>query len=148
MKGLPEAGIALMPGVAPLPATSVAGPVAITIPITIGPEGDPDRLRSILLEVAKQQAGVEATPAPEVKFDSFESDGLKLLLVVHVTSGTASDAIKTDLAFAVHRAMRAAGIENAMHRHNVRLSDLEPVRQAVLAAMEERRRNMGAEGKG
>ena len=140
LKGLPEAGIALMPSVSPLPTTAVAGPVPITIPISIGHDGDPDKLRTILLDAASAQTGLEPAPVPEVRFENFDGDGMKLSLTVSVSNGAESDKIRTNLAFAIHRAMRAAGIENQGQRHNVRLQDLEPIRQAVFAAMEERRR--------
>ena len=144
LKALPEAGIALAPAVAPLPVT--AGPAAITIPISVSHDGDPDKVRAILEDAARQQAGIAKVPPPEVKFESFDADGMKLSLTVHTADGAAGDTVRIDLAFAIHRAMRAAGIENPMHRHNVRLSDLEPVRQAVFAAMEERRRTKATEG--
>jgi len=99
----------------------------------------------LLLEAAGRQPGVEKSPAPEVKFESFVAEGMRVVLTVYVASGTAAaDQIRTDLAFAVHRAMKAAGMENPMQRHNVRLQDLEPIRQAVFAAMEERRRKESA----
>ena len=146
LKLLPEAGIALMPSVAALPSTAVTGPVPITIPLAVGYDGDPDKLRALLLDAAAAQSGLEKTPPPEVRFESFDADGMKLSLTVHVSSGATSDRVRTELAFAVHRGMRAGGIENPIHRHNVRLSDLEPIRQAVFAAMEERRRNKPQEG--
>ncbi len=146
LKSLPEAGIALMPAVAPLPSTAVAGPVALTIPLSIGYESDPEKLRSVLLDAAALQPGVEKAPPPEVKFETFDGDGMKLSLTVYAAEGATSDKVRTDLAFAIHAAMRNAGIENPMHRHNVRLSDLEPIRQAVFAALEERKRKGGESG--
>lgn len=148
LKALPEAGIPLMPPLAPPAAPAPAGPVAVTIPIPLGHDGDPDKLRAVLEDSARRQPGIAVSPAPSVKFESFDADGMKLSLTVHVEDGSKSDEIRTDLAFAVHRAMRAAGIENSGHRHNVKLTDLEPIRQAVFAAMEERRRNMAGEGGG
>ena len=97
-------------------------------------------------EAARGQKGVLPTPPPTVKFESFDADGMKLSLTAHVADGGASEAVRTDLAFAIHRAMRAAGIDSPGHRHNVKLTDLEPIRQAVFAALEERRRNMAGEG--
>jgi small-conductance mechanosensitive channel len=107
LKALPEAGIAMMPSVAPLPTTAVAGPVPISIPLTLGPDGDPEKMREVLLEAAGRQAGVEKAPMPEVVFDSFTKEGMKLVLTVHASTGAESDTIRTALAFAVHRALQA-----------------------------------------
>jgi small-conductance mechanosensitive channel len=122
--------------------------VPIVITLSVGYDGDPEKLREIMLQVAGARPGIEKEPAPFVNFDGFDADGIKLTLTAHATSGATSDATRTDMALAIHRAMRAAGIENSGHRHNVRLTDLEPIRQAVFAAMEERRRNMSGEGSG
>jgi small-conductance mechanosensitive channel len=148
LKALPDAGIALMPPMTPPPGPSVSGPVAVSIPVTLAPDGDPDKLRRVLEETARTVTGIESDPAPVVKFESFDADGMKLSLTAHAGETATSDQVRTDLAFAVHRAMREAGIETSGHRHSVKLTDLEPIRQAVFAAMEERRRNMATEGGG
>jgi small-conductance mechanosensitive channel len=142
LKALPEAGIGLMPTAAPPPSAvpMVAGPVPVMISLAVGYEGDPDKVRALMLEVAGQHGEIAKDPAPQVNFDSFDADGIKLTLLAYANSGATSDATRTELALAIHKAMRAAGIENPIHRHNVRLSDLEPIRQAVFAALEERRR--------
>ncbi len=142
LKALPEAGIGLMPTAIPPPsgAPVVAGSVPLTVTLSVAHDGDPRLIRELLLDVAGKTSGLEADPAPMVNFDAFDADGLKLTLLVHATSGATAEATRTELAFAIHAAMRAAGIESPSHRHNVRLTDLEPIRQAVFAAMEERRR--------
>ena len=123
----------------------MAGAVAIPITITVGYDGQPEKLRDLLLATASQQPGLDPSLPPIVNFDSFDADGIKLTLVAHATGGATADATRTQLALNIHTAMRAAGIENPIHRHNVRLTDLEPIRQAVMAAMEERRRNKASD---
>ena len=150
LKGLPEAGISLAPVAVAMAPTEMTGTstsalatadlVPLSIPLTLGHDGDADSFKSLLLDAAGKQPGVEKTPAPQVKFDTFVAEGMRVVLTVYIASSATADQVRTDLAFAVHRAMKAAGMENAMQRHNVRLQDLEPIRQAVFAAMEERRR--------
>lgn len=81
-----------------------------------------------------------------VNFENFDADGMKLNLLAYASSGATSDTTRTELALRIHQSMRSAGIENPIHRHNVRLSDLEPIRQAVFAALEERKRKSGDAG--
>jgi small-conductance mechanosensitive channel len=147
LKALPEAGIGLMPTAMPPAAGAVvvAGPAPLTISLSSGYDGDPEQLRNVMLQAAQSHAGIEKEPAPVVNFDNFDADGIKLTLLAYATSGATADATRTELALAIHKAMRAAGIENPIHRHNVRLQDLEPIRQAVSAAMEERRRTRSNE---
>jgi potassium efflux system protein len=143
LKSLPEAGIDFIGSKSAPDEPAAPAPVPISIPLSIGFDTEPDKLRTLLLDAAAAQAGLEKEPAPEVKFEIFDADGMKLTLNCHVAVGSAVDQVRTDLAFAVHRVMHAAGIESPGHRHTVRLSDLEPIRQAVFAAMEERRRKEG-----
>jgi potassium efflux system protein len=142
LKALPEAGIALVPTAtsAGTDALEAAGPVPFTISIPVGYDGDPGKVRTIMLEAAARVEGVAKSPAPLVNFDAFDGDGMKLTLQAHAASRAIADAVRTELALSVHSAMRTAGVENPTHRHNVRLQDLEPIRQAITAAMEERRR--------
>ncbi len=142
LKALPEAGIGLMPNALP-PATGavvVSGPVPVMVSLTVGYESDPEKVREIMLQAARDLPGIEKEPPPLVNFDSFDGAGMRLTLLAHVGNGAIADATRTSLAMAIHRSMRAAGVENPVQSHNVRLRDLEPIRQAVFAAMEERRR--------
>ena len=148
LKALPEAGIGLMPNAAPPPSSApmVSGPVPIMISMPVGFEGEPEKVRTLMIEVASQHADVAKDPAPMVNFENFDADGMKLNLLAYASSGATSDTTRTELALRIHQSMRSAGIENPIHRHNVRLSDLEPIRQAVFAALEERKRKSGDAG--
>lgn len=142
LKALPEAGIGLMPNAAPPPSSApmVSGPVPVMISMPVGFDGEPEKVRTLMIDIALQHADVAKDPSPQVNFDNFDADGMKLTLLAYASSGATSETTRTELALRIHQAMRSAGIENPIHRHNVRLADLEPIRQAVFAALEERKR--------
>ena len=142
LKAFPQAGIGLMPGAA-APATAVVtatGPVPISIILTVGYDDDPAKTRDLVLEAATGVPGLAKDPPPVVNFDGFDTGGMRLNLIAHALSGETADAARTQLAFAIHRTLKSAGIGNPSQQHSIRLQDLEPIRQAVFAAMEERRR--------
>lgn len=142
LKALPEAGIGLMPNAAPPPssAPTVSGPVPVMISMPVSFDGEPEKVRALMIEVAAQHVDVAKDPPPLVNFENFDADGMRLNLLAYASSGATSDTTRTELALRIHQSMRSAGMENPVHRHNVRLSDLEPIRQAVFAALEERKR--------
>ena len=80
------------------------------------------------------------TPAAVIEFESFGTDGTTLAIAGAITDPADAASVKTGLAFAIRRALSDAGIEPATNEHQVRLSDLEPIRQAFMAAMAERQR--------
>ena len=116
LKALPEAGIELMPAVAPLSITTGTGPVTVVISLSVAYNGDPEKVRALMLEAAQLHPEIAKDPAPQVNFDSFDPDGIKLTLTAHANNGATSSATRTELALAIHKYMRTAGIEMPAHR--------------------------------
>lgn len=130
------------PGQAAGPALDGAALLSLTL--VVGLDADPDVARTLMIGIATAHPGV-GTPPPSVVFDGFGDGGVKLTLRAVIKDASRMDEIRTQLAFAAIKAMRAAGVPTASAEHHVKLADLEPFRKALSKAMEERARSRSAE---
>ncbi len=117
-------------------------PVAITV--GVGYAAELERARDVVVEAAQADPRVLQQPPPSVTFAGFGPNAVDLCLTVRVADRTAAADAKTELAFAVLNALRAAQIEVPRPQTDIRLRDLEPIRQAIALALEERRRAAAA----
>ena len=141
LTALPSAGIALMPGAVPaVGAAPAASSTPIRISIAVASDADLQRARQVLAETAGRQAGIVADPAPQVEFEAASGEAVTFAIAAMSREGANPATVRTDLALAVLTALRAAGIASPSPSHSVKLTDLEPLRQGLMQALEERRR--------
>jgi small-conductance mechanosensitive channel len=80
--------------------------VSMVIPLT----SDLERVGEIMLKAAHQHASVLQFPAPFIAFDSFAVDAATLSLNVFVGDVKRGGSVRTELAFAILKSLRIAGI--------------------------------------
>ncbi|WP_319412860.1 DUF3772 domain-containing protein [uncultured Cohaesibacter sp.] len=83
----------------------------IIVPIGVSYDADPERVREILLEVAEANGYVTSYPSPVVYFMDFGASSLDFELRCFVQDVNNSMTAKSDLRFAIFRAMKEAKIE-------------------------------------
>jgi potassium efflux system protein len=74
----------------------------IKIPVAVNLEADPDHVRTVLIDVAKQHEMVEKLPAPNVMFIAMTESLLKFELICFVGDVEKAGRVKSDLHFAIH----------------------------------------------
>jgi potassium-dependent mechanosensitive channel len=111
----------------------------VRIPIGISYDNDPEKARALLLKLAEDQAGVLRYPAPNVAFIGFGASSIDLALNLFVSDVNGGGPIKTEMAFKILKAFREAGIDMPNPQYDVHLRDLDPVRDLLGRAIEERR---------
>jgi len=82
------------------------------VPIGVHYRSDPEQVREVLLKVASENSNVLPEPAPEVLLKEFADSSINFELVVWTATMTYRPfQMQSDLNFAVHRALKGAGIE-------------------------------------
>lgn len=97
----------------PVTNWSHGGPrVRMRLPVGVAYGTDPERLRALLREVAAAHQEVLTLPAPTVYFDGFGDNALNFELAVWTETMTTSPRrLRSELYFAIERALRQTGIE-------------------------------------
>jgi small-conductance mechanosensitive channel len=134
---IPNAEPAVLP-VEPLHA-QVAGPTPFQLGMTVGYDADPERARDVLLRVARERT-VSERDLPKIVFDGFGDGGIKLTLFALAAVGADVQDLRTSVAFTAIKALRDAGVPNASPQHQIRLSDIEPLRRALMGGDRNRTR--------
>ncbi|MCF6321179.1 MAG: DUF3772 domain-containing protein [Rhizobiaceae bacterium] len=83
----------------------------IKIPIGVGYDSDPEKVREILLECGRAHERIATSPAPVVFFMDFGTDALLFELRVFLKDINYFTSAKSDLRFAIIKALREAKIE-------------------------------------
>lgn len=107
------------------------GRVLIAVPVSY--DADPDKVREILIGLAKANEFVLKIPAPSVGFASFGANALQFELVCFVDDVEAAGRVKSDLHFEIFRAFRAAGISIAHQQGETTIRGLDQIVEALSA---------------
>lgn len=83
----------------------------IRITLGVGYESDLDRVREVLLEIARSHPQVSEEPDPRVRFRSFEDSSLKLQLLCWIDEPVLRGRVTDALNDEIHRRFRDEGIE-------------------------------------
>jgi potassium efflux system protein len=103
----------------------------VPVPVHVHVASDPEQVRDILLEVARQHPQVLSNPAPIVLFEDFGPSSLNFILFVYLVNVNRSFAVRTDLRIAILKAFRNNGVEIPYPQADVHLRDLDWVKTAV-----------------
>jgi potassium efflux system protein len=88
------------------PTTSLR--IRVTVGVAYGT--DTDKVRRVMLEVAKSTEGVLATPAAEVRLEDFADSAMSMALYCWIPHARDDLRIGSALRFAIEKAFRQAGI--------------------------------------
>lgn len=73
---------------------------------------DPELVRGLLLEIARQQSGILANPPPEVFFENIDADTLRFQFVAWIAADRDGSAqIESEFASAVGNRFAERGID-------------------------------------
>lgn len=103
----------------------------VIIPVGVSYDSNPEQVRDILLEVARNHPQVLSHPEPFVYFEDFGNSALNFSLYAYVLNITQSISVRTDLRIAILKAFRAAGIEIPFPQTDVHFKDLEWLKKAL-----------------
>jgi small-conductance mechanosensitive channel len=103
----------------------------VPVPVGVHVASDPEQVRDILLDIARQHPQVLATPEPVVLFEDFGPSSLNFVLFVYLINVNRSFAVRTDLRIAILKAFRNNGIEIPYPQSDVHLRDLDWVKRVV-----------------
>jgi potassium efflux system protein len=102
-----------------------------TIKVAVHFDADPEKVREILLGIARDHPQILSTPEPFVYLDEFGAHALHFTLYVYLGDVSRSLAVRTDLRIAILKAFRGANIEMPYPQADVHFRDLGWVRAAV-----------------
>jgi small-conductance mechanosensitive channel len=103
----------------------------VTIPIGVHYGSDPELVRDILLEVAKENPQVMSNPAPFVYFENFADNSLSFILYIYLSNINLSLATRTNLRIEILKAFRQHGIEIPYPQRDIHLTEAEWLKNAL-----------------
>ena len=98
----------------------------VELPVSVAYGTDPRRLIEMLAGVARGQAEVLASPAPAAHFRGFGESSLDFLLFFWAPAFEDSLRLRSEVAVAVHDALRQAGIEVPLPQRDLHLRSVSP----------------------
>ncbi len=81
------------------------------VQVGVSYKSDPEQVTRILIEVAKAHKVILKDPEPFVLFEDFADSALLFQLYFGINSSFASNVVKSDLRFAIFKALQKEGIE-------------------------------------
>ncbi len=86
--------------------------IRIDLAVGVSYDADPNRVRDILIDVAKAEPLVEKYKAPEVRFVEYGDNAINFQLLFWIdVAKTARRKVRSELYFGIFEALKAAGIE-------------------------------------
>ena len=103
----------------------------VIIPIGVSYDSDPEQVRNILLQVARDHPSVLDDPAPLCFFEDFGASSLDFTLRAYVDEINRGLTIRTELRIGIVKAFREAGIEIPFPQRDLNLRDLDRLERAI-----------------
>ena len=99
--------------------------VRFNFPVSVSYREDPERVRGLLLEVARENRGVLVSPPPDVLFKEFSDSAIVLSLRVWTRDYIDRPGVlKSRLYYAIFRKFREQGVEIPFPQRDVHIKDL------------------------
>ncbi len=99
--------------------------VRFNFPVAVSYREDPERVRKLLLEVARENKGVLVTPPPDVLFKEYADSAIVLNLRVWTRDYTDRPGVlKSQLYYAIFQKFREQGVEIPYPQRDVHIKDL------------------------
>jgi small-conductance mechanosensitive channel len=107
----------------------------VELPVGVSYGTDPERVIALLVETASAHGDVLEHPPPQALFQGFGESSLDFLLRVWTDREyDRTTPIRSDLALAIHRALRDAGIEVPFPQRDLNIASVSPAIRAALGA--------------
>jgi small-conductance mechanosensitive channel len=108
--------------------------VRIALPVGVSYSSDPEKVKKLLLEVARHHPDVLSVPHPEVIFTEFGDSSLNFSLRVWTVRQVQTPArLKSDLYFAIFEKFRESGVEIPFPQRDLHVRSIsEPLSSALL----------------
>ena len=103
----------------------------VTVPVGVSYSADPEKVRQALLKCADEHPSVLREPAPRVYFHDFGASSLDFELRAYISNVDVSLTTRSDLRFAIHKALKEAGIEIPFPQRDVHLRDIDRIEKAL-----------------
>ncbi len=105
----------------------------LRVAVGVSYDSDPEQVRDILLDCAKQHPSISSNPATTVLWKDFGESSLDFELRAFVRNYADARTIVSDLRFAIFKAFKAAGVEIPFPQRDLHIrSDGTPVDGAVV----------------
>lgn len=86
--------------------------VRFNIPVKVSYKENPERIKEILIQVAKDNSGILKSPGPDVLFDNYGDSSLNFNLRIWTTEFTSKpNVLKSQLYYEIFKRFSAEGIE-------------------------------------
>jgi small-conductance mechanosensitive channel len=118
----------------------------IRVAVGVAYSADPEQVRAILLKCAEEHPALLRDPEPRVFFQDFGASSLDFELRAYIGNVDVALSTRSDLRFAILKALRAAGIEIPYPQQDLHLKDIDRIEKALSSARpaEPRRRAAAA----
>ncbi|WP_319774554.1 DUF3772 domain-containing protein [Breoghania sp.] len=113
----------------------------IILGVGVSYDTDPELVRDILMEVARENSQLLAYPAPVVYFMEFGASSLDFELRAYLAQIDYALSVKSDMRFEIMRRFRDAGIEIPFPQRDLNIRDMDRL-EAALRGREETSRNL------
>jgi len=107
----------------------------ISISVGVSYDSDPERVKDILLETAREHPQLLTHPEPYVWFSDFGNSSLDFTLFAYALNITRQLGIQTDLRIAIIKKFREEGIEIPFPQSDVHFRDLGWLKTALAEQM-------------
>ncbi|RIA55824.1 DUF3772 domain-containing protein [Dichotomicrobium thermohalophilum] len=118
----------------------------ISIDVGVSYASDPEHVKDILLEVAREHPQILTHPEPYVWFSDFGNSSLDFRLFCYALNITRQLGIQTDLRIAIMKRFREEGIEIPFPQSDVHFRDLDWLKTALAEQMARIREERAGEG--
>ncbi|MDX0626586.1 DUF3772 domain-containing protein [Sinorhizobium medicae] len=103
----------------------------LKIPVGVSYDSDPEQVKRVLLEIAKDNPRVLQIPEPFVSFTDFGADALQFTLFCHVGNINADAGAASDMRFEIAKRFREEKIEMPFGQRDIHLRDLASIEGLV-----------------
>ncbi len=105
----------------------------IKLPIGVGYDSDPERVREILFECSNAHDGILNEPAPIVYFMEFGASSLDFELRCYLADVGNGMSVKSDLRYAIFAALNKEGISIPFPQRDVHIKGYEQISENIAA---------------
>ncbi len=118
----------------------------LKVPVSVAYGTDVEKLKEILLEIARSHPMALRRPAPQVLFLGFGDSALDFELRLFLRDVNYMLSTKSDINFAIYRRLDEEGIEIPFPQRDIHLRDIDRIEAALLGRGERRGAGKAADG--